>query len=60
MMRAFQVTSANEAAAGHSAWIWIDRLSAMRFVPFKGALLVGSDQPGVARHIGGEDRGEAA
>jgi hypothetical protein len=38
----------------------IDQLMAQCFEAFEGAALVGADQPRLARHIGGEDRGEAA
>jgi hypothetical protein len=38
----------------------IDELAAQRFEAFERAFLVGSHQPRVARHIGGDDRGKAA
>jgi hypothetical protein len=38
----------------------IDELAAMRFEAFERAFFVGSHQPRVARHIGGEDRGKTA
>src|SRR5262249_16673234 len=38
----------------------VDYLGAERLQAFEGAALVGSKQPGVARHIGREDRRETA
>ena len=38
----------------------VDQLAAERFEPFERAFLVRPHQPRIARHIGGEDRGEAA
>ena len=38
----------------------IDQLAEMRFEAFVGSLLILAHQPRVARHIGGEDRGETA
>jgi hypothetical protein len=40
--------------------LWVDELAAMRLEAFERAFLVRSHQPRVARHIGGEDRGETA
>jgi len=40
--------------------LWIDELAAMRLEPVEGALLVRSHQPGIARHISGEDRCKTA
>jgi hypothetical protein len=38
----------------------IDKLAAQRFEAFERALFVRPHQPRIPRHIGGEDRGEAA
>ena len=38
----------------------IEELAAQRLEAFEGAVLVGSDQPRIPRHIGGEDRREPA
>jgi len=38
----------------------LDKLAAMCLQAFVRPLLVGSHQPRIARHISGEDRGEAA
>ena len=38
----------------------IDELAAQRFEAFERAFLVRPHQPRIARHIGGEDRGETA
>jgi hypothetical protein len=38
----------------------IDQLPAMRLEAFEGAFLIGAHQTRIARHIGGEDRGETA
>ena len=47
-------------AAGVLADLRIDQLAAMRLEAFVRAFLVRSHQPRIARHIGGEDRGETA
>jgi len=38
--------------------LWVDQLPAERLQAFERALLVRTHQARIARHIGGEDRGE--
>jgi hypothetical protein len=43
-----------------SSDLWIDEFAAQRFEAFERAFLIRSRQPRRRRHIGGEDRSEAA